>query len=316
MNRSDLQLVPLFLFLLLFGCNERTNKTVSVGEPSSPAARAKAYILLGKASSVINIDSGFFYYHKAMTVIDSFDLADEKGKVLYNLGMLNRSAGNYRNFIMLIDSALRFSRSVNDFATMSNSLNALGSFYNNLGEKVVARKKFDSAFAIAKHNSLYLQMGSAFGNLAKFEADGKKSIMQSRQAIAYLAGCPGREEPVASILINIGSRVPDPDSAIYYYSQAINMVNAEKAPEVIIGAYNNMAYCYLWKGDLANAERCIMEHALPVALKTNNVDWQATIYDTYADVLQRKGNPARAMVYKKKSVEARKRYRESVAACL
>jgi predicted negative regulator of RcsB-dependent stress response len=94
------------------------------------------------------------------------------------------------------------------------------------------------------------------------------------------------------------------------------MVSTDFAPEVIIGAYNNMAYCYLGKGDLKNAEKCITGHALPVAVKTNNIDWQSTVYDTYADILMQKGNSTEATVYKKKASEAKITFRASVSASL
>jgi ATP/maltotriose-dependent transcriptional regulator MalT len=77
-----------------------------------------------------------------------------------------------------------------------------------------------------------------------------------------------------------------------------------------------MAYCYLGKGDLRNAEKCILAHALPVATRTNNIDWQSTVYDTYADIMQQKGNPTEAMVYKKKALEAKKTYTALVSPCL
>jgi tetratricopeptide (TPR) repeat protein len=283
---------------------------------NTPAGRAKAYKILGNAYSAVIIDSGFYFYHKALAVIDSFNLNDEKGKVLYNLGILNRSAGNYKNYKMLIDSALRFSIQINDFATMSNSLNSLGGFYYNIGEKVIARKMFDSAFAIAKRKLFYLQMGSALGNLARFENNLNKSVTMLRQAISYLEKSNGSDEQVAQCLINIGFRISDSDSALHYYNQAINMVSVEYSPVVTIGAYNNMAYCYLGKGDLKNAEKCILEHALPVAIRTNNIDWQSTVYDTYADILQRKGNSTEARVYKKKALEAKETYRALVSPSL
>lgn len=276
-----------------------------VQELNTPAARAKAYIILGNAYSVTNVDSGFYFYQQAMIVINSFNLTDKRGIVLYNLGMLSRSIGDFKNYIILIDSARRFSTSVNDYITMSNSLNSFGNFYFSIGEKLSARKMYDSAFSVASRKLLYLQMGSALGNLAKFETDAKKSIALSRQAISYLERGIGSAEPIAMCLVNIGNHVSDADSAIHYYTQAINMVSVEFAPEVIMGSYNNMAYCYLWKGDMTNAEKCMIEHALPVAIKTNNIDWQSTVYDTYSDVLERKGNSADAMIYKKKAKKAK-----------
>lgn len=222
---------------------------------NTPTARVKAYTILGNAWSATRIDSGFHFYQEALAVIDSFNLADKRGKILYNLGMLNLTAGNYKKYIILIDSALRFSISVSDFVTISNSFNALGNYYFTTGDIVKARKMYDSAYAVATRKLLYLQMGSALGNLARFEADNKKSTMLQRRAILYMAKCSGSEEPIANCLVNIGYRFPDADSAIQYYDRAINMVSADFAPEVIIGAFNNMAYCYLAKREFNRRHR-------------------------------------------------------------
>jgi hypothetical protein len=54
---------------------------------------------------------------------------------------------------------------------------------------------FDSAYSVAIKKSLSLQIGSALGNLARFEADNKKSIKLQRRAISYLERCVGSEEP-------------------------------------------------------------------------------------------------------------------------
>ena len=137
-----------------------------------------------------------------------------------------------------------------------------------------------------------------------------------RQAISYLEKSNGSDEQIAQSLINIGYRFSDPDSALHYYNQAVNMISAEYSPVVTIAAYNNMAYCYLENGDLKNAEKCILEQALKVAIKTNNIDWKSTVYDTYADILQRKGNSTEAMVYKKKAIEAKETYLALVSPIL
>ncbi|MFZ4521488.1 MAG: tetratricopeptide repeat protein [Bacteroidales bacterium] len=277
---------------------------------NTPAARAKADNISGNARVAVNPDSALYFYNKALLVVDSFNLAEIKGKVLYNLAMLKRSAGDYQEHILLLDSALRCSVLVNDPITKSNSLNALGTFYFNTGEVKKAKTMFDSAFSVAVRSSLYLQMGSALGNQARFEADPVKSVAQQRRAIAYLEKGGDGGETVAFSLINIGYRSPNPDSAIFYFDQAISKVTPQFAPEIIMGAYNNLAYCYLAKGDLIRAEQCITEHALPVAEKTNNVDWQSTIYDTYGDILMKKGNEKSAKDYKTRAGRAKDKFRE------
>lgn len=270
---------------------------------STPEAYAKTYIMLGNVYFSSKIDSGFYFYNKAMTQIDSFNLVRERALVLYNLGMLHRKASNYKTSIILLDSALTISRWIPDFVTMSNSLNSLGNIYIDMGDEGNARKMYDSAYAIAKARSLYLQMGTALGNLAKFESMPDASIRMNKNAITILKKTNGADEPIALILINIGNKQTIPDSAIYYFNQVLKMVDVENAPEIVIGTYNNLAYSYLDKGDLVNAEKCINEHALPVALSTQSLDWQSTVYDTYSDILSKKGKLAEALNYEKKSIE-------------
>jgi signal transduction histidine kinase len=266
-------------------------------------AFVKSFIMLGNVYYSSKMDSGFYFYNKALLLIDSFQLAKERGKVLYDLGMLYSVANNYKKSILLLDSSLVCSRSIHDFATISNSLNSLGNIYLDIGEGMKARKMYDSAFEVAKSKSLYLQMGTALGNLAKFESDPKKSIELDKRAVSYLQMSNGSNEPVASILINIGNRFPNPDSAIYYFTHALQLISVENDPLIVIGANNSMAYSYLDKGDVTNAEKCI-DHALSISININNPDWQSTIFDTYSDIMARKGNLSQALKYEKKSMEA------------
>jgi signal transduction histidine kinase len=108
---------------------------------------------------------------------------------------------------------------------------------------------------------------------------------------------------MASILINIGYKFSNPDSAIYYFREALQKISVETSPEVVIGAYNNLANSYLDKNDVVNAEKCIA-YGLTVSINTNNFDWQSTIYDTYSDIMKRKGDLSKALTYEKKSIEA------------
>jgi len=52
-----------------------------------------------------------------------------------------------------------------------------------------------------------------------------------------------------------------------YYKLALHSITWENTPEAAIGAYNNLACSYLDKGDINNAENCILNYAIPYALK-------------------------------------------------
>ena len=269
----------------------------------NPESFAKTYILMGNAYSVFKMDSSFYYYNKALVIIDSFRIAKYKGIVLYNLGMLYNSANNYKTSISFLDSALISSQLIRDFALVSNSLNSLGNIYFEIGDDTNARKMYDSAFIVAKRNALFLQMGAALGNLAKLETNLQKSIILNKTAISYLIKSKESDEQIVMILINIANNFTNPDSALHYFNKALKIVNPENSPEAVIGLYNNLACTYIDMGDLGNAKKCIIEHALPIAMGTHNVDWQSTIYDTYSDLLHKDGDLQGALIYEKKSIE-------------
>jgi tetratricopeptide (TPR) repeat protein len=70
-----------------------------------------------------------------------------------------------------------------------------------------------------------------------------------------------------------------------------------------IACYNNLAYCYLNKGLINEAESCLLDHAIPLAKTSNNLDWLSTLYDSYSDVLSATANYKEAIIYEKKSIE-------------
>jgi len=72
-----------------------------------------------------------------------------------------------------------------------------------------------------------------------------------------------------------------------------------------MGTYNNMAYSYLEKGDIKFARSCLIDHAIPVAVKGNNQDWLSTLYDSYADILMESGEYKESATYQKKALESR-----------
>lgn len=271
---------------------------------NTPLAFTNAYIMLGNAYSQFKLDSAFYFYNTARELVDSLNLKTLRGKVLYNLAMLYGLAGNNKTSIILLDSALNASKGCGNFVIESNALNAIGNIYLDMGDETKARIMYDSAFRVAASHSLYLQMGTAMGNLAKFETDQMKSQNLNQRAIGYMQHCTGSEEPIAQILINMANGCTDQDSAIYYFEKALTLISDENSPEEYMGVYNNLACTYLDMGEIAKAEKCILDHAVPVAVRTNNIDWQSTIYDTYADILQRKGNLAGALFYEKRSIES------------
>jgi two-component system NarL family sensor kinase len=103
----------------------------------------------------------------------------------------------------------------------------------------------------------------------------------------------------------MGFRSTNPDSALFYFGEALNLTRNKNMSEVEIGAYNNMVYSYLEKGNIKGAEECLVDHAIPLAQREKNDDWMSTLYDSYAEVLVRKGDFKDAAKWQKMALDKR-----------
>jgi len=266
-----------------------------------------AYKWLGKAYMQNQMDSSYYYYNLALHIADSNHLIKQKAHICYNLASLRSAAYDYKNAISLLDLSNRLAESVKDPEGIANAYIAIGNIHFNTHDYKNARIMFDSALKFSSRNTLYKQMGVATANLARrpFEVDSKKSLTELKKALFYLSKVNGVEEEMAYIYINIGTLNVNPDSALFYYKTALNLAIKTNLPKIRFGAYNNMAYSYLDKGDVKSAESCLLGNAIPDAQKLNDNNWLSSLYDTYADVCAQKGEYKKALDFQKKAMRSR-----------
>jgi tetratricopeptide (TPR) repeat protein len=267
-----------------------------------------AYLLLGIAYFQNQKDSSFYYYSEAAKIAEETNLEKQKIIILYNLAAHHNLSYDYKNAVTLLDSSIRLAQLTNDFQGISNGNNMLGLIKFNIHDFESAETHFSSALKVAKEHGLFEQVGVAMGNLARleFEPDTIKSISMQLEALTYLRKVRGTEEEMANILINIGNRYLNPDSALRYYRAALSIAENAQLPVRTIGAYNNMAYSYLEKGNLSEAESCVRDHAIPIAEKYELSDWLSSLYDTFSDVCEAQGDLKKALVMQKKALRERK----------
>jgi two-component system NarL family sensor kinase len=273
----------------------------------SPEELIHAYSLMGQAFFKKDKDSSYIYFKKSLDLADSTRVDAPKPFILYNLANLYYAAKNYQKAISLMDSSIAFSKEQNDFSTMSRALNAIGNIYIDINNHDDALKMYDSAYEIAKKHSIPVQTGISLANVARFEKDQLKAFKLNKEAIGFLTKSGGNEEGLAKIYINMGYRSTDPDTALFYFRQALRLAQNYNMAEAEMGAYNNMVYSYLDKGNIIGAEECLIGHAIPLAQREKNHDWLATLSDTYAEVLTRKGDYKAAASWQKTAMEERVR---------
>jgi two-component system, NarL family, sensor kinase len=271
---------------------------------NSDEAFVIAYKSLGIAYFQNQKDSSLFYFNAAMKIAEEKDFLTLKVHILYNLAMFYKVAYDYDKAIRLLDSTIRMAESIRNYVVVSNSYVAIGNIKYGMNDFESAREMYDTAFKIAAKDSLYLQMGVANANLAKkpFEKNKLKSIGILKQSLGYLKKVKdgkGAEDEIANVLINIGNKYSNPDSALFYFRSALNLAVNANLPKIMMGAYNSMAYSYLEKGDFQKAESCLRDYAIPVALQNKDNDWLSSLHDTYADVAIKQGDYKKAFEMQK-----------------
>jgi two-component system, NarL family, sensor kinase len=280
-------------------------------------AKSRAYQLMGIAYFHNRKDSSNYYYTLAIHVADDAGLTARMTTILYNLSFIYDAAGDKRKAIQLLDSAIRLSISVGDYEIISNAYNAIGTIRRENHDYENAKLMFDSAFKVAERKSLYKQMGASLANIARFEDDTSEAISRYEDALHYfrkIKDGKGAEAEMATILVNIGNKYKNPDSALFYYKKALKLaINANLSMNIMI-AYNNMAYSYLDKGDIQMAETCLKDHAIPIAVKEKDLDWLSSLHDTYADVAIAQKDYRKAYEMEKKSYIEREADNKNKAA--
>ncbi len=271
----------------------------------SPEAIVQAYIMFGISYSKTYKDSSYFYFMKAMKLAENSGRLDQKVKIIYNLAILYKEAYNYKQSVIFLDSTIRLAEIAKEYEYMTMAYNLLGNMRIDIHDNVDAQLMYETSFKIAREHQLYKQMGVAMGNLAKFQNDTRRSIKMQYEAINYLKKAKRTEEEIASILINIGNRHTRPDSALFYYKSALKFAESGNLPEIEYGAYNNMAYIYLDLGNIPEAESCLVDHAIPLAIREKDNSWLSTLYDSYADILSAKGAYQDALKWQKKALKTR-----------
>jgi len=273
---------------------------------ADPALRARALGMMGLVFSFTDQDSSFLCYHQALELSIQEKAMTEVPGILYRLGALYSFAGSHQHAIALLDSCIKMAGRLDQPLVISDACNCLGNVYWEVHDLVRSRAMYEASLQLSLKRGLDLQTATALTNLSQFDTVAGQALARLRQALYYVRSIDGAEEETALIYNNMAYHLSNPDSVLFYSMKAIGVAETSLLPEVEMGAYNNMAYCYMDKGNLAMAEGCLKEKAIPLALRTGNVSWQASLYDSYADVMVAKGDLQSAIGYQKEAYRLRR----------
>ncbi len=278
-------------------------KAVRLAESSGNAYDSvRAFFAAGKAFNSKKADTAFVFYKQALKISDSLKFMQLQPKIHYNLAMLYKLAGSYKEALFEMKRSLEIAKTINDFVSVANSCNTLGNFETEMDHREKANELFRESLKVAEEHNLNRQIGVAYGSLALMEPDVSKAMEIQRKAISYLIKENGAFEDIAYVFINIGNMFTIPDSAIMYYNKAVSIAKQTGDYEILLSAFNNMAYSYLDLNDIRNAEVCLRDKGIPLAEMKHNLNWLPTLYDSYADVLKRKGDFRKSQYFQKQAM--------------
>lgn len=225
--------------------------------------------------------------------------------MLLELAKSYYSVQDLQRAIILYDSVIKLANASGNFDPVAEAYTGLGNVKIDLHDFTGAKRMFDSSYQVALRHRLYKHLGVAAGSLARFDTSIRQATNTMQNAINLLKKEPGTREAIARLLSSIGYRAENPDTAIKYCQAAIRMVNPDSCGEVVIGALNNMAYSLMDKKEFEQAENLLVTQAFPISEKLRDLDWIATLNDTYSDVLMARGKFREAAIAQKKAYQTR-----------
>jgi len=269
------------------------------------SGQALVYYKAGIAYQSKNEDSSFYYYEQALNFSDSANLDTLRPFILFRIAKLHFKAYNYKEALKLFDSAMVEAKRSKNFVIVTDCLNELSNFERDLDNIEQSRAYLDQALQIAEQFRLNLQKGVTLGNLANLETNPDSSMKIMKRALSTLKNIKGAEMEYCTILANMANITSESRTAIKLYYEAIAIAEKGQYSEILIGAYNNLACTYLENNKTEEAEICLRDHAIPIALKTANTDWLSTVYESYAELFEKKVDFRQAYNYQKKALKTR-----------
>lgn len=271
---------------------------------NDPALMTNSYIMLAVTLFNTRADSAYNCIHKAFELARQYNLEQSLPLIKYNSGKLYFAVSDYISAIKEMDSCIMFAKGNGDVKLLADGYNELGNIYYTSKNLPMAKDMYDSSLNISKRNFLFLEMGVSMSNLTKFDSLEERIVLNLKNALQIVLKTKGNEEEAASICSNIAVHFSNPDSVLFYSEKAIGFLPDNSGTPIAIAIYNNLAYGYLDKGMIRKAEECLTKYAIPLAVSTENDDWLATVYDSYAEILMKKGDAEGAYQFAGKSIKS------------
>jgi tetratricopeptide (TPR) repeat protein/DNA-binding CsgD family transcriptional regulator len=242
-----------------------------------------------------NADSAGKYLEKALEIDTRLDNETGIMKSKYDLGVFHLRQDNYSTALLLLHEVADFQEETKDSLRLTYTLNALGNTYFRLNKNDKAIEQYLKAIRIGEalemietqitaYNNLtaiYSELPDRFEQAVNFGNLGMKLASQNKDTLNLL-----------SIGSNIGSAYlsrKQADSALFYYEQALALVDQINRPGIQAQIHINAGRAYIMNAVYGKA-RYHINKGLDISKEINSLSNQSRGYKLLATVDSIEGN--------------------------
>ena len=290
-----------------------TNKALRLADScGNIAEKTYTWMLAGAVYVDSNPDSSLMFTKKALELSFQNKSDTIRQSIYYNLAYMYYSSGDHHQTMNYLDSALKLAYKRPDIKTQASVLILMGHISRDQMNKARARESYLKALRIAEDNNRELLKGIILGNLSSITENKDSAAKYLSEAIETLKPLPAAREELCALYMNFATHTSSTDTAIHYYRKAIDLAESAGLSELLIAAYNNLGYTLFEMRQFNLAEQCYRDHAIPEGIRTNNFGWLSTVYDSYAELLWKRGETEKAYQFQKKSMNYKELDRERI----
>jgi len=279
---------------------------------ANPDQRVSALFLLVKS------------YIKTGDLVKALNFCSEANKLINNEGLDQRKAegliyfGNVYQSMGLIEEALNYFFESNKILGLNSSSPMSGDLYyyiacsyDEIGEIENSKKFLRLSIKTAKVNNLesdlftsYLLLSNSFSSLDSISnfLDLSKQIIDKFptmifEKVVLLNNQAIFNKAIGNLLLSKAQ-----------YLMAIDIAEDQNYQNYLSTLYNNYGYQLMAENNY-DSVRIVLGKALKIAQNINDIDLQATVYDSYSDYFSAIGNYKTGFAYQDSSIEKRNEYR-------
>lgn len=252
---------------------------------------------------------------KASAIIEANNLSDQRAEVMMYKGVVYKSLGQASEALKFLFNAqdeLEKNSKDDDFNRKSDLYYYIGQTYADLGEREMSIEYLQQSISMALNSSTPTGAFKSY-NLLADNYTNVDSIQKYYTLARKIVDDNSQMQYEKSVLLvnqalldeSLGNKKRSKTN----YIQSLKLAEEKGYQILLSAAYNNYAYLLLDEGNYDSA-LIALNNAVEKAKATNQIDYEANAYDSFADYYIATNDYKKAVEYKILSIKTNKEYTE------